>query len=262
MKKIICDTDIWYHIAAGRISQELIKGLPLVATWNSVSELAKSPYLSERKTIPLVIGASKALVTHAVEIDMQPSIEKIIKKYCPEFIPNTKIPEELLQGIKIFADLEVDKIEDETIEKMRISVDENRSPMEEAMVGINEMLLQVRQNIKQGIGKPAHKAADGKEGIQEHIASMASDHMRKNYTTDIDFQNLTISDPLLTVFSFFYKTLELDESRKFRLNDWMDLFNLAYVDDNSLYWTRETYWLRIIQDAGMGHFLFKRLGEV
>ncbi|MBP6390682.1 MAG: hypothetical protein KA175_07030 [Flavobacteriales bacterium] len=54
-------------------------------------------------------------------------------------------------------------------------------------------------------------------------------------------------------------SLHLDfevSGRRWQPNDINDLYNLAYVGKNDLYWTLEKRWIRIITNARMGHYLF------
>ena len=41
-----------------------------------------------------------------------------------------------------------------------------------------------------------------------------------------------------------------------KANDWMDLFQLIYVQPSEKYWTREKYWIEQISKAGMTKYLY------
>ena len=40
-------------------------------------------------------------------------------------------------------------------------------------------------------------------------------------------------------------------------NDWYDLFQLIYVQPGEKYWTKDTYWIKLIKKAGMQHYLYE-----
>ena len=62
------------------------------------------------------------------------------------------------------------------------------------------------------------------------------------------------------LFLYVMHDLHLDfevSGRRWQPNDINDLYNLAYVGKDDLYWTLEKRWIKIINDARMGHYLFR-----
>jgi hypothetical protein len=55
----------------------------------------------------------------------------------------------------------------------------------------------------------------------------------------------------------YFNLLKLDKKRKVDFNDLIDLFNLVYVDSNSLYWTEDGSWKEIIIQAGFSDRIYK-----
>lgn len=259
--KIICDTNIWYDIGDGIISEEAIKGLYLVATYNSIKELGKSPYLSERSNLPRVQRAALALITHASEVDLRPPIEIIIKTHSIWFCRNKKIPKEMWKSLQIFARMDLSKIPDAKITQMANAVKELKEPMDKMMAEINSRTL---PEIRAKIGKGrTHAGLDTTPGVRQLVARMASDHLLNAYQKRKEFKEIKGYEPFILVMTYFFKQLELKKVEKFRTNDWIDMCNLIYLkNQNFLYWTGDNKWNKRLRELGLGGFIFDPINTV
>ncbi len=260
--KIICDTNIWYNIGDGIISKEAIKGLYLVATYNSIAELGRSPYLSDRSNLPRVQRAALVLVTHASKVDLRPPIEIIIKTHSIWFCRNKKITQEMWQSLQIFARMDLSTIPEENFTQMANAVKERKEPMDKIMGEINSGTLpEIRAKI--GKGSKAHDALDTTPGVRKLVARMASDHLLNAYQKKKEFKEIKGYEPFILVMTYFFKQLELKNVEIFRTNDWMDMFNLVYIKNkNFLYWTYDKKWNTRLRKLGLGHFIFDPINTV
>ncbi|MFW6351554.1 MAG: hypothetical protein ACOC2E_04145, partial [Bacteroidota bacterium] len=63
-----------------------------------------------------------------------------------------------------------------------------------------------------------------------------------------------------SVLKIFFNDMELG-AVKLQPNDWYDLFLLTYVQPGNKIWTKEKRWIRYIQRAGMGSYLFEHSND-
>ena len=103
-----------------------------------------------------------------------------------------------------------------------------------------------------GISKRDPNRDKSLESTKRLITTMVSNSTKREVTIDqINWDEIEL---------FLYVThslhLEMEVSkRRFQPNDLGDQYNLVYVGKDELYWTAEQRWIRVVQSAGMGHYL-------
>lgn len=76
---------------------------------------------------------------------------------------------------------------------------------------------------------------------------------REVVVDDIDWEEAEL---LLNTMHWLHLDLEVSK-RRWQPNDVNDLYNLAYVGKGKQYWTLEKRWTKVIEQAGMGHYLYR-----
>ena len=263
-RKIYCDTNIWYDIGEGTISKNTLKGLRLVATFNNLIELTHTIKLGEKADIQKVHRAVNALLNCAEEINLSPPIELIVRINSPSFKIDKKFGVKMLNSLKRFALMTPEEIGPDVILEMKKIAKEIRYPAEELLDWVNDVKLpEIRKNIESGIGFHEHEKLDGKPGVTNLIKTITELYVKQYYESIKGFECLYIPEPFLSSFTRYFKYLEITDGKRMKLNDWIDGFNLLYIDKRCLYWTNEgkgklKNWRKYIIDGGMEHILFKQ----
>ena len=92
-----------------------------------------------------------------------------------------------------------------------------------------------------------------KENLNPHTNKKLHESMIdkiENY----DWEKLEL---FLSVYLEFKKNLVQNGNRSVQINDFWDLWNMVYVQPGSLYWTGEKKWNELIENAGLGHYIFR-----
>ena len=102
-----------------------------------------------------------------------------------------------------------------------------------------------------------NKADVWKADMSDFAKYVAKDLIKFASLTSYDVSNtfdwgqvelfIKVLEQLLKELMLSYKTLEG--------NDWYDLTTLIYVEPGDKYYTYEDFWLRLIRDSGMAHYL-------
>ncbi len=244
-KKIICDTNIWYNFANGKIKKESLENPYLIATYINLVELAQTPNMT--KNLVLYINTLKAIKeNHSAVIKSNP-YEHIVKLFFPDFIPDYSLANKITSGIEVYINnIEPETIPKNVIEKVNKEIREIKDFKNSLSDPINNGLQEIRKSIKANGGKKERKKKNTikswKQFISDTVYYYSKENLDKEYSIDLNDRSWDLLELLLLTFEDYFLELELSGNRKFDSNDWGDLLNLAYVQPNKLYWTYENKW--------------------
>lgn len=260
-KIVVTDTMIWYGIENGKYPSQ-IEGVRIHATYVNLFELSLSPNLL--KDLEWMSKVVRALHdAHPMIIETNP-IEFIIKKQFPDYPVKDKKYIEMLKGFEKLMSIDFSKAKPEDFEEasnqFKKSIDDWRNILQDLADKVNEMLPLVRHNIKSSTGKKAHRKVFSLPLFAELLNFYVRSFTEGEVELDIETYPWEEVELFIRVWDNYFKELEVSSSQKFQANDWFDLFNMAYVSKDSLYWTEENKWVRLIEsDENTKKFLFKCL---
>lgn len=266
IKKVICDTNIWYNLGNGTILPPI--AIPLIATWSNVIELA---YAHPKNKIDFDINkwkqAAQAILKHSTGIIELDPFEFATKRLFPDY----------------------SSFNQRDLKSVLTIISETRNPLAESIYIKNQRLfdsfisikadfvsklLQFKSEARPEFVKSSALKEAFKKNQKDYFKIRSADILfdvdaylsKKNKT--IVFDNHTdIQENLKRVereFSFyvhvkqrFLHNLTLMKSMSVQPNDFIDLTNLMYVDNESYYATLENRWSTLINEAGQESKLIK-----
>ena len=255
MKKVICDTNIWYNIAKGDIPVKSFLGYQLIATGINVLELSSTKNLLH--DFDLVKGAIKAMYNHHYQV-IEFDVWDYILCYHTS-IRYTAFNREIFQSnLELFRGIIVNEFDANFKDKDRLEglnqrIDTYNQPAEKLAKYLNEGLITTR---KKGLDKHGLKSMFKKkirnnetsyneirELILESLA-LRADVQATQLLGKVDWYNIEL---FFRTWDLLYKEKILHGNSKFEANDINDLFNMAYVGKDDLYWTKEKSWIRLMK---------------
>ncbi len=244
--KTICDTNIWYDIASGKITKEQLAKVELYATYVNLFELAKTQNLV--KDWVTVKKAVQALHDNSSGIYETNPIEFIIKKQFPEYRCKDISYQQILNGFEhLLRRDEKEQIEKEVLDKMQKSIDEFADAAQKSADYLNTKLPEIRKKIKESIGKKEHRKIVSYPLIYEVINVFVQRQTEGTLSLNIEKYPWNEIDLLVRVWDNYFKELEVSGNQKFQPNDWQDIFAMVYVSPDDKYFTSETKWIRLME---------------
>ena len=252
MNNIICDTNIWYDIANGKIKPEQIRNIRLIGTAINIIEIASAENLT--KDIYLVQKTIKALQNfHHVIVSTNP-LDHIISIFNSSFISNDDSILNLLNEFDSFQ--EIDDFNDlsaDTWNKVKEKISKIDSNEQYITKVVNDVLDKSQEFIKRNHLKKSHMLKTFTDSWKPFFILLISNYAKSKYNyefiineNDIRWNRLEF---FLSVWDEYFKHLDIQPGRRFHDNDWHDLFNLIYVQPEYKYWTCEKRsWAKIIRE--------------
>jgi len=261
MNEIICDVNVWYNIASGNIKEEEINNLNLIGTAVNMTEIVNSSYLiNNPKYLKSVI---QSFTKHHYQIYISTPFDHILTIFDKSFVPDDSLNQKLLNEFSLFLNIDnFDDISDNTWKDIRNLINKKKSDKSFVSEVINKVLKYTQEeirnkHIKKTYPKFCHKDSWKKFFIMI-ISAYSKEYYNKDFIIDVNDTRWGFLDFFLTVWSEYFKKLDVQPGRKFRDNDIHDLFNLVYVQPDKKYWTYEKRsWAEvIINDTVINTMLF------
>jgi len=250
--RIISDTNIWYGIADGSIPEKSIENLNLVLISNSLREFSISPNIKANPK--LLQRACLMALTKSKRIIYDSSLDIIIKTFDKKYVSNIDFMLKTHDEIRRFTRVEPNEIYNIPDELMSPVLKE-REDVQKICNQINNAILpNIRSKIKKGGSKKEHRDKSGVSGILSLINMYVQQYTSNSISLPdpYDFKEIEV---FIRTWEVFFKELELSKM-KIKVNDWFDLFNIVFVNNDSLYWTRDEKWKKFIAKAGYEDKLF------
>jgi hypothetical protein len=236
---IICDTNIWYRLGDGRLTEKDFKGHELYATAMNIEEMYTSAIVFEEPET--FIGGVKAIEKYASKYIEYEPIEFILATSTKGFVPTSKEENlELFRRTKIMAngDLVALSKDKNLVEKQTKFIQKYEGPKQKIIDDLNSIIHPHNKDIR---AKYQKKQFRKKRTVPE-ILKMTVDIFSQRIGVDeidylsIDWENFTM---FLYGWDLYFKEKSLDPNNKFEINDFYDLSNTAYVQRGDLYWTKD-----------------------
>jgi hypothetical protein len=247
--KIICDTNVWYKIAEGVFSKEKLQELHLVATFNNIKEVAKTPNLIDK--YEFVAEVVRSIFRYKKEVIFFSPFVHIAKLKDPryEFDIHANMGD-ILKFTELIA--KGHEIKQDKKEEFKAFIEGMKKDLEAVTAPWNKEVDRIKGNITD---KKTHKKEDPTELNRALISYMVevATNGKVSLKDGFDWSQLELLEKTL---SAYFLELEIS-GMKIDENDWFDLFLLAYVQPGSLVWTYEKRWLIMIKEkAKLGKYLF------
>lgn len=251
MKNIICDTNIWYDIATGKIKTETISKLNLFGTAINIVEIASTPNL--KKNIKLVRQTIKALKKHHFIIIGSNPFDHLLWLFDPSFEPKDEQVINLLNDFEIFDKNEIlDDLSCEEWDIMNDSISENLKRKSSISEFINDALSQSQTIIKNNSLRKSYISKSYKDSWKHFFFMIITNYYKDKYGKDLTISENDINwkqlDFFLTAWDEYLKHLDVHHGSKFKNNDWFDILNLVYVQPEFKFWTNEKKsWAKLLK---------------
>lgn len=247
MANIICDTNIWYGIAGGSISEEIVQDKMLAMHWLSLGEFLftnrkyTNPEFLKNALISTINGKRKLYhyppSDHiAYLIDNRNIIEPNMQAVLAALIIQ-------LNGPILFPELDI-----------------NFQNREKYFKGLKNIVQQTNSNsiiLKAKItNKKSFRKVDNTLTIRNYIAEQINLASKKNIL-DVNTFNWNLLELYEGALKYQAKSLVIGETILTE-NDLVDIFQLIYVQPGHLFWTKDKGLKRIIKGAGLEHYLFEK----
>ena len=243
-KAIVCDTNVWFGLPDQVPNRQLYH---LVGTLINFIELTQADMLPAK--VEIVRKACAQLLGRAPYVLLNPPMVHIarVSGIPTDFDSDANAHDyrEFVFGLATGDDLNPERLDD-----FRRELAKARGKRDIASSGLNDVLKYVREFP---INKRNPERRKDYDSTRRYIAAMVSQALGR--TIVIDAINWSEIELFFTVTHSHFLSLEVSQ-QKFKPNDVNDMFNLAYVGKDDLYWTHERRWLQIIQEARMDKYLY------
>ena len=249
---IICDTNIWYDLGSGKITDASVSGKELACTQLTLNELISTPNLLTQDYAK-VQNAVVAIKRYAKTVFWANPFEFAINRLMPSYCPDLSDGMILWQTIRTFPTRSITIPADKIMDVKNLFNVGNKD-FEAYILAFNEFASQIKLIVKQNTVKNVRR----QEGTTSRTKEFLTRHLNEYPATDSDEAKRVLVNSnmatwcqlelLFEVLSDFFKDIELNSTQKIHTNDWGDILNLAYVGTGDFYWTGEKKWVTIAQN--------------
>jgi hypothetical protein len=255
--KIICDTNIWYNFGDGKIPAKHAEENHLVATFYTFEELNTTYNIL--KDSDKVIKTSQAIVKYAKEQILENAMLYLLRTIDKYFIDDRytyNLGMRNWNEIRLLARTQLgSKLPQAVLDMYQENIKNREREGVDIAKAENLLSDSVRQKAKKAYKDDKQKYFDN---VAQNIISLLSLYLKEFTQQRVDFPFGYKFDQIelfLNAYVEYFFKLDVGGMRV-QPNDAYDLYNLIYVKPGMKYWTLEKRWLRIIDDCGMGHYLF------
>ena len=246
--KVICDTNIWYGLGDGTINESDIKERSsLIATQVNIREFTFTYNLINNENLARN-AIRAAFKLHTIE-RFEPPLIYLKRLSDRKYIYNTKKEQTpFMEFTSLIA--QGHAIDDSKKTGFREVCDTERQNLEAAAAKFNEEAEKITVLIKD---KNQHRSTETlslNRGLINLFVQIITQDAGLNER--FDWRKIELFEYVLKELLFDLET----GAKKMTANDWMDLFQLLYVQPGVEYWTQDKYWLRQIRKAGMEKYLY------
>lgn len=244
--KVICDTNFWYRVAHGEVKQEDLQKVKLYATQVNLVELSRTPNLLTN--LPLVQRAVCALHDAKPTIFEVNPIEYIIQQQYPDYKITDRQYETILRDFEKLMRIDAsEELPQDALVDMKKSIEGWKDGLQKCADDVNNILPEIRANIKQTTGKKFHRVKKSLPIFFDVINLFVREYSKGKVELNNDTYPWDKILFFITVWDNYFKELEVSGNRRFDLNDWHDLFNMVYVSKGFKYCTADNNWINIIK---------------
>ncbi|MWB92815.1 hypothetical protein GON26_00400 [Flavobacterium sp. GA093] len=249
MRNIITDTNIWYSITNEEIADLFEKGYRLVISSIILNEIytSRNLYLNLKSFEAVKVAMSNILKNqnYIKFIDLNP-LEFILSNIDPQIEPSTN-SKFFLDRFKEILNANFGTLTDKDI---------HRGDISGLTTFINETSVKYKEEIK--TNSINFKSCETIKSTESLIKIYVNDNLQQlnkglPILVDLDYDK---NGFFIIAFDELLRELSRSE-QKLVDNDWVDIFNMAYVGKNDLYWTKEKSKQRLANNSKTEHFLYE-----
>jgi hypothetical protein len=240
---VICDTNIFYGINRGDVSVEQFKRRIFTLTHFVVFELGTS-HTVHRNCLDLV-KAAKAAKESSRHFILENPFDFSLKRFFPEYEGNQTKMEEMTKKLDELVSLDcnrVDKIKaHQLLEKLEKPMSDMFTNIHSNRQGQKKLSKQERKEVMNSNAIGIFKAIVA-EQLEHHYQINTGEQIKISHNHS-GWDQLEL---LLHVYTDCEKLLRTEPGRKYTINDWFDIWMMAYVGSKDKYYTKENKWIKII----------------
>jgi hypothetical protein len=253
--EIICDTNVWYGLASGELDLNDVRNFDLVLTASALLEMAQSENLYTRPL--LVREAARIALSECSRIELRLPLEILANDIFDNFKPNYNYTNTLVEELRIFSRLPDKILHSRRNMRLFQEIREGKKALFDLTDMINnEILEKVRINLQDRSKRTKHKQTDKNDGVLDLIIINLCNKFPELKRRTLIESRLGL-EAFVDCAGFFYRKLELSKTMKFDANDWFDLFNVTYLNEDNMYFTFEERWKSIIRESGYSNKIFQ-----
>lgn len=254
---VICDSNVWYGVAAGR--ETIADDVKYIATSLSIMEIASSSNMVDLEGYQKLIQVVYENTGPIIPVD---PLDFVIMNHDSNYAPSNKPIINVLKEFSVILAI-VDPNEVIIDEELKAKIQENCKIARKATVSFaefgNQHINSIRKAINKGDGRKKHLQIDTTELIREMFKAIINDHL-KDSEYEMDFTNFDWSqvELFICVIDNYFKKLETTKDMKVHANDAVDVLNMLYVTPGDKYHTFERSWRAYIEnDERIAHYLYR-----
>ncbi len=258
MKRIICDTNVWYWIALGKYSPP--DDVKLVPTLFSLYELVTT---EQAVTNPILLqNAIKAVHQYGQEIIPVNPFDFVLSKQSSRFADwDYNMIKNILKTFEEMMRIDFSKIDyipEDLDKKVRVESKLCRKGSLDFVEYCNSLLPEIRKNINKTIGRKKHLERGQKNINKDLVIGFLNAYLSKRkQSIEHEHFNWNLIELFLIVTENYFKHLETSKEMKVHPNDTTDWLNMMYVEPGDLYLTFENKWRNyIINDSRTSDYCY------
>lgn len=242
-QEILCDTNVWYGLSSGR--------LPLPQA---------------------TLSHSRPTILELLQVKPRPSNPDLPHKICEMFIDQLDTGYHLSPIAHMADVLGIPIPEQHVTESLKMyqgalgiiqaigngDVNPNDNDYSELVKALQKPTQDLHQSFIRLAN--AHRTKDRRIAADDLLLTkgivVACIRSKTDVVITADELDWTKVELFVKTFNLWLKELEQTE-RMPKFNDYVDAFNLAYVQPGTLYWTEDTSWMSLIRSAGVQSYLYK-----
>jgi len=264
MKRVICDTCIWYYLGDKTLHFDPDQEFELCCTYLNMWELITSNNLITN--FKKIQNACKAIIEHCNTFILSSPFNHL------ETLANNKYYHEvteLFHIIEYIANTDKDEflidinngvLENIIVQKSHTLNNFFVEQITSELIEYKNMLSKQKRTLK--VQAKTNKIRIMSVDFQKN--SIINELKNYNSLFNIDYIDENFWNNLKFYFEsrllFFYNYKHSSEMKIYK-NDAVDLLNLVYVNFDCLYWTEERKWNNIFKEAQLDSFLYQQISK-
>lgn len=250
LNPLVCDTNIWYDIADGKISVEKIKKYNLIGTGVNIAEFSATRKMV--KDPDKYSRTLKAMLKYHSLIFKDYFLDHILAQFYEDHEIDSTKNDNILEKMLIYMSIDPFKdISDGNYQNTWKHIIEYENLKNEMADSINNRLPLLRDEIKSKEGEENYAAMDLTSAHRNDISNMVEYYAMNGYNKvlkiSVEDQKWERLDFFMQTWDKFFRKVVLTKNMKVKGNDFGDLFNLVYVQPGVRYSTRERKWKNLFK---------------
>ena len=238
---IICDTTIWYDIGMGNIPVKKLANQHLVCTALSLIEIANSDNLYKRNQEAK--NAINAIKNFAVCFYFEDYFGHALQKLGSNHLAKNTLAIKCWENLQQILNLDF-TFSERIIKNAETIFNERKNPFIDANREFNTAIQIGKSKVGDSISS---RELETKKAFVSILNTYLIENSHESFKIDLSSPKWDDLELLIEVLAEYYNMILERKGKKMQLNDWGDIFNMAYVSQGDLYWTNEPKWNILIK---------------